>query len=551
MLVLLVLTVSGVVVVRVLQALTFAKGDLWMSTRRNLKVLVLEPPNQVLPIEAARPNGALGPAYLLGALRDQGIEADYLDATVGRDGQALQSTFYNRVQQDNGTVRYGMSPVHLAEVFSEYDIVATSSIFTAQTRMHFQVASLARKVAEQRGRPILVISGGVNARALHRHFLANGFDVVALGEGERTIVEIVKQYSRPKPDWFEVSGIAFRHNGDTFVRPAAKQASQQDLDYLPFPALDALPLAIYRDLGIPHAGAHARGVMFAPIQTSRGCQDKCTFCHISLEKLETNLVGRIGYLRGFSKERLGQDVQRAVDLGVTRLYVEDDNLFYNKRRLVEMAPFLKRDGLEYSDVNGANLRFLLKKDSAGAYIVDTYFIDLLAEFGLRELMLPFESRNPDMMEKYASGKYNPDAMDSVAIVRALKKGGMRISGNFMIGFRNEPWESVLRTKEFARELLAEGLDSVGFNIPVPYPGSVDFQMLMCDPAFQAEFDRDPLKYTDRMHQRGRPLFETAALGERLEAAVHDFWLELNPSHYTVAKMAQNVSSNTAGLAGGS
>ena len=282
------------------------------------------------------------------------------------------------------------------------------------------------------------------------------------------------------------------------------------------------------------------------MQTSRGCQDQCTFCHISAEKLHPDLVGRIGFLRWFSKERIAQDVQRAVDLGVNHLYFEDDNLFYNKRRLVELAQVLSRQGLEYSNYNGANLRFLLKKDSTGAFVVDTDFIDVLAGFGLLELSLPFESRDADIMRKYASDKYNPDIMDSLGIVRALKKAGFRrLAGSFMIGFRDEPWESVLRTKEFARQLRTEGLDSVGFMIPVPYPGSVDFDVLMHDAGLREDFDRDVLQYTDRMHPRGRPLFDTIIPAERLDDAVLEFWLDLNDPAYTRAKTADNVVPNAA------
>lgn len=506
-----------------------------------MRVLVLEPPNQQLPIDTARPNGALGPAYLVGALRQRGIEVDYLDATVGRPCDTLAATFYNRVEQENGTVRYGASPELLAEIFAGYDVIATSSIFTAQTRMHFEIAEVAKRVSREGDRKILLVSGGVNARALHPHFLANDFDVVALGEGERAIVEIVEEHGRPRPDFSRIKGIAFRHEGRVVVSPAASGAVPSRLDAVPPPALDRLPLGVYRDLGIPHAGVLPRGKTFAPIQTSRGCQDKCTFCHISVEKLTSDLVGRIGFLREFSKVRVGQDVDRAVALGVDRLYFEDDNLFFNKRRLVELAPFLTRPGLEYANVNGANLRFMLKKAADGAYVVDTEFIEVLAGFGLRELVLPFESRNPEIMAKYASGKYDPDAMDSVALVRALKKAGIRISGNFMIGFRDEPWESVLRTKEFARQLLAEGLDAIGFMIPVPYPGSLDFEAVMRDGGLRAAFDRDPLRFTDHMHWRARPLFPTAVPGERLAAAIHDFWLELNDAGYTARKLAQNVA----------
>lgn len=515
-----------------------------------MRVLVLEPPNQQLPIDTARPNGALGPAYLVGALRARGIEADYLDATVGRATDAIAVTFYNRVEQDNGTIRYGASRDLLAEIFAGYDVIATSSIFTAQTRMHFDGAEIAKHVSREGDRKILVVSGGVNARALHRHFLTNNFDVVALGEGERAIVEIVEEYSRPNPDFSRIKGIAFRHEGRVVVSPAGAGTARSGLDKLPPPALDCLPLSVYRDLGIPHAGVLPKGKTFAPIQTSRGCQDKCTFCHISVEKLTPDLVGRIGFLRDFSKQRVGQDVDRAVALGVDRLYFEDDNLFFNKRRLIELAPFLARPGLEYANVNGANLRFLLRKAAEGSYVADTEFIETLAGFGLRELVLPFESRNAEIMAKYASGKYDPDAMDSAALVRALKRAGIRISGNFMIGFRDEPWESVLRTKEFARQLLAEGLDAIGFMIPVPYPGSLDFETLMRDSALRAEFDRDPLRFTDHMHWRARPLFPTVVPGDRLEAAIHEFWLELNDESYTARKLTQNVAASSSTAAGG-
>src|SRR5205814_7287766 len=92
---------------------------------KDLRVLVLEPANQQLPIDTARPNGALGAAYIVGALRRHGIEADYLDATVGTGEDSVEATFHNRVEQDNGTVRYGMSPDRLAKIFTGYDVIAT------------------------------------------------------------------------------------------------------------------------------------------------------------------------------------------------------------------------------------------------------------------------------------------------------------------------------------------------------------------------------------------------------------------------------------------
>ena len=41
-----------------------------------------------------------------------------------------------------------MSAEELYEIFAKYDIIATSSIFTLQTRMHFEIAKIAKKVSK-------------------------------------------------------------------------------------------------------------------------------------------------------------------------------------------------------------------------------------------------------------------------------------------------------------------------------------------------------------------------------------------------------------------
>ena len=89
-----------------------------------------------------------------------------MDCTVGQEGRDLKETFFNREELENGNIKYGMKSKELYEIFANYDVIATSSIFTDQTRMHFEIAKIAKKVAADKGKKILVISGGVNARAL-------------------------------------------------------------------------------------------------------------------------------------------------------------------------------------------------------------------------------------------------------------------------------------------------------------------------------------------------------------------------------------------------
>jgi hypothetical protein len=89
--------------------------------------------------------------------------------------------------------------------------------------------------------------------------------------------------------------------------------------------------------------------------------------------------------------------------------------------------------------------------------------------------------------------------------------------------------------------MQEGLDSAGFQISTPFPGSVDFEHVMADRALRDAFDRDPLYYTDRMHVRARPVFATKAPADRLEAAVHDFWLEVNASSWVTKKAPKTLA----------
>ena len=125
-------------------------------------------------------------------------------------------------------------------------------------------------------------------------------------------------------------------------------------------------------------------------------------------------------------------------------------------------------------------------------------------------------------------------------LKAIKKAGIRAGSGFMIGFPDESWESIVKTKEFVKELFAEGLDQAGFAIPVPYPGTLDFEREMKNPEIRKNFNENLLEWTDQMHIRGRPLFPTKIPAADLEAAVKDFWEEVNSSEYVDTRSSMNI-----------
>src|SRR3989344_12821 len=190
------------------------------------KVLLIYPPNQLMPNEFPRPDGSLGLLYLAGALERAGIEVDVLDASVGTLDDSLEETFNKHVMQDNGLIRIGMTMGRLSEVIADggYNIVGINSNFTPQTKMALEVAKAAKSVSED----ILVMAGGVNARALPERFLAGGVDVGCLAEGEQVVAKFVRAWKYGQS--IEVSGTRTMRDGAAVRHPIQHGDVLTDLD---------------------------------------------------------------------------------------------------------------------------------------------------------------------------------------------------------------------------------------------------------------------------------------------------------------------------------
>lgn len=137
-------------------------------------------------------------------------------------------------------------------------------------------------------RKLLMISEAIN-KAKHKPFYIIGghgpspepefflkktnADVVVIGEGENTAVELINAIERGKPIT-DIKGIAFLQDERVKINP--RRPLIEDIDNIPFPAYDLFPVDYYRLLRMPHSGA-CDFVM--PVLSSRGCPFTCTFCY--------------------------------------------------------------------------------------------------------------------------------------------------------------------------------------------------------------------------------------------------------------------------------
>src|SRR6185503_10204319 len=130
---------------------------------------------------------------------------------------------------------------------------------------------------------ILVVLGGKHVSVIPEDIYDKAdpaFDVSVFGEGEVTLLEIMERLEeRGSKQAFlgdraalgEIHGIAFQENGRTVKTPP--RPFFPDLDTLPLPARDLLPVHRYK----PAGNRYKRLPAFS-IVAIRGCPYPCTFC---------------------------------------------------------------------------------------------------------------------------------------------------------------------------------------------------------------------------------------------------------------------------------
>lgn len=425
-----------------------------------------------LKFGTVKPEGSLGILYLAGALRDGGFDVEVLDCCVGNDRHTLEQTFFRQTLLPNGMVRVGMEPEAIIREVSGYDVIGISSIFTPQTRMVEELVRLIFQAYPEK----LIMLGGINARSQMPRFFDAGAQLICLSEAEQTVLEIGNILRKGSRDFSNVSGVAFLHNGRIQVNPTG--LIQQDLDKLPIPARDMLPLERFWKIARPHGSGFSfdKPPTYASAMTSRGCPYICTFCHISGES-EGSITGNIGKFRYQSEERVEKEMTQLKHLGVQYVFIEDDSLLAKKKRALSIFRMLIKFGFELGDVNGVNLSHLFIKQD-GRLVVDDEMLETMAEAGFCKLVFPVESGSQRIIDKWVSGKVSHAKYDISLLIRKAQALGIDVASCYLIGYPDETYEELMQTLVCAKQHRDAGSSYVNLTMVTPFPGTALYQFVM-------------------------------------------------------------------------
>lgn len=396
------------------------KGDDKLANRRRVeRVMLIFPPVIDHAYLEKMCEVPMGIAYLAAFIRDE-YDVKLVDSVV--EG-------YHQIR-DRGEmlVEYGLDDDSLAERIRSYDpdVLGVSCLFSSQ----FGAVRRLTKIARQINPEVVTVTGGAHPSFLSEKCLnsAPDLDFIVIGEGELTFKDLLDSL-RDGSDYTDIDGLAFRENGR--VRVNEKTRLIEDLDTLPFPARDMLPLEKYFKYAVPMAHSH-KSTRNVPIATSRGCPFRCTFCSSCnhWRKYRVRSVENV----------LAEMDELKYRYGVEELKFEDDNLTADKKRARALFQGMidRKYNFTWNTPNGI-----------AVWTLDDEIMDLIKASGAFELTLAIESGNQWVMDNIIKKPLKLEKV--VPAAEMARKRGIDLTAYLIIGLPGETIEQIRDTFDIVKK----------------------------------------------------------------------------------------------------
>ena len=354
----------------------------------------------------------LGLGYIAAFLRRQGISVQLIDCTFLTQEEALKRIRLSRPK-----------------------IVGIQVMFSMKEKA-LQIAEFLRKDCE------LLVAGGPLPTSDPEEFLGT-FDVVVVGEGEETMLELAHA-TQSGMDLRNVRGIALKEKNRMKMTP--HRSYIHSLDAIPFPSREFFDNAAYKNYYLKNFGYTTTSII-----TSRGCPFKCDFC-------SRPVFGN--RFRSRTAVNIVDEVEAVYRLGYHEIWFADDCFTLDRKRLLGICDELVRRHLSIG------WECLSRVDT-----VDIAVAKKMRQAGCTRVFFGIESGNDSIlkiMKKQATVKQAKEA------VHIFKKAGIRVGAFFILGYPGENDSTIMDTVRLASSLP---LDYLSFTFPYPIPGTPLFDRL--------------------------------------------------------------------------
>ncbi len=400
-----------------------------------MKVLIIQPPKYFWPYISSDDNFLVPQALpcLASVLQQHGHLVRLIDCSPMRIGwQTLKQVIIDEAP----------------------DIVAVGENHALYAHESLKVMQLAKSFSPE----IITIAGGAHFTNLIAGTLDTGYvDYIVLREGEETFAELVDCLAAGKTDLSHVKGIAFLSGTSPVTTPPRPLIA--DLDSLPMPAYELLPMNLYG----------RSKFLFSPggttIHHSRGCVSNCRFCAWWRQMAEPDTQNPTTLKPVWRT--------KSVEYTIDEIKILAER--FNKRCLVFVDEFWNKDpewngrfadaltplglGVEWFAFMRADA--IIRDENLG-------IMEKLVKSGLVHVSVGVERIESEELKKFGKGFYG--ANESAECFRILREKYPTVfrQGTFIVGVKTETKASMLAQVRFARELQ---LDYPGFHPVTPIPGT--------------------------------------------------------------------------------
>lgn len=289
-------------------------------------------------------------------------------------------------------------------------------------------------------------------------------DVIVRFEGEETVVELIRAFVN-NTSLREVKGIVYKDAGNIVKNPLRPLVD--DLDRLPLPAYDLMPMGRYSPFGYLWPQS-------ATLEHSRGCIDKCSFCSLWTfwgKHIRTDIESQ--ELEVMPKYRT-KSVERTL---------EEVDIVYNKykrRYIIWADPTFNVDagwtdafceGLLKRNYRGLHWWAFLRADSL---IRDERLgiLDKMVRSGLIHPLIGVERACTEDLRRIRKSAYTRDMVKEVFSVFKHKYPQIFRQATFITCLPFDDRRSMLELVDYAVEI---DIDYPAFHPVAPVPGTLLYQ----------------------------------------------------------------------------
>ena len=322
------------------------------------------------------------------------------------------------------------------------DVVATSGFATCNAYVTARALETAKKLKPD----AVTVTGGQHFTALAQESLEAypEIDVIVRGEGEETLVDLVKAVG-DKKDFSGIAGVSFRHRQKILHNPPRPLI--EDLNQLPFPAYHFVGEYAHRYHFTMMAGSEAK---YGVVEASRGCPHRCTFC--------SQWKHWQGSWRHKSVKRVADEMEFLYNnYGSRFLWLTDDNFGLGPRMDEFCDELIKRPfSQDISCFMQARCDDVAKNPQ---------LVAKMSKAGINWLLLGVESHSKGTLDSFRKDS-KPEYAE--AAVKLLKQNSIFSQATCIIGERGDSAESLAGLRQFVNHIDP---DIAIFMVLTPFPGT--------------------------------------------------------------------------------